>query len=144
MKKAAVALLCCACSAYAAAGAVLPADLMNQQCLIARVDATDAKANAICTFAIWGFLGGYTAGAEHGVLTAFIEDRENLQTTKGAADLQRRTAAIRQTARCFPADISVAQAMDLFMKHLAAHPEQKVLEATYVLSAALEERFGCK
>ena len=102
---------------------------------------TSTVAAGLCTFLLRGFADGLRVGANRGIRTAFIDDTQNLATTKGIDDLQFRVGLVRAKAQCLPPQATIGQLTEVFVRFMDAHPERKDEPYAEPLTDAIESYF---
>lgn len=101
----------------------------------------DFNSGAACIMVIDGFVNGYMAGAKRGVRTAFLQDQQNLATTKGMKDARQRVFRLYPVAKCLPELGTTKQVADVFVTYLKVHPERRKEHYGQVLTDAIESYF---
>jgi Rap1a immunity proteins len=102
---------------------------------------TSTVAAGLCTLLLRGFADGLRVGANRGIRTAFIDDSQNLATTKGIDDLQFRAGLVRAKAQCLPPQATIGQLTEVFVRFMDAHPERKDEPYSEPLTYAIESYF---
>jgi hypothetical protein len=108
-------------------------------CLLAQAGAKGPR-GGMCSFAIWGFTEGYTAGVAQGASTAMIYDEKASNTVGGLKDLQERLARIRKQALCLPEG---AILIVNFMQYMEGHPEKNNRAFREAMRDMLKDTFSC-
>ncbi|MDQ0035871.1 hypothetical protein J2W30_003639 [Variovorax boronicumulans] len=111
---------------------------------LTRGAAGDSTKQLVCTSSMTAFLVGWRAGVNRGVRVAFMQDAQNLGTTKGIKDVQERTAAVRWIGECITdADIGFEPFIDRFVSYVVARPDLAAVGYDKVLVEMIE-RTICK
>ena len=97
--------------------------------------------SAYCTFLLRGYVDGYWNGAHRGARAAFMEDAQNLETTKGLADTTRRINALMPSARCMGPDVTQRQVAAAFIAYTESHSELSGRPYDEVLTDTVETYF---
>lgn len=79
---------------------------------------TRLQAVAHCQYRVSGFIEGFRLGADRGVYTVFIHDKEAMETMKGFDDLMARSGALRDKARCLPTHPDIDEVIYLWTMHV--------------------------
>jgi hypothetical protein len=88
-----------------------------------------------------GYLDGFRTGARHGAATAFLNDDQNLATTKGKDDFLKRLDAVLPAAQCVPPSATRGQVMDVFITYVDEHPASLVKDYAQTLEFAIEDHY---
>ena len=111
---------------------------------LTRGNAGDSTQQVSCAASMNGFLAGWRAGVNRGIRAGFIQDAQNLATTKGIKDVQERTSAVRWGAECVTdADIGFEPFIARYVSYVVARPDLASVSFDKVLVEMIEQTI-CK
>ena len=125
----------------ASAVAVPTAGQLADRCKLSLQSEPPPLAVAACTFVIQGYMAGFRDGATRGLRTAFVDDPQNLQTTKGVEDVTGRIDALRPKAQCVERSATIEQVTATFIVYVDSHPAERSLPYSQALENAFEAYF---